>query len=153
MQRVRSVRAACVSVFAAVAVLGGLTFAEPAAQASQMGQGYYLFYRTISSIHANCAGKTRYLSSAGSVTLKPYSVWDEPRVRTTQNGAITSYFYDQNGFSTAYRQEWCRQGDFVYEYFGKHKVQRVWRQDWFCLGGGCKPLGNYFTAWKSHDWS
>lgn len=154
MQRLLRVRAACAALVTAAALtVGSLTLVAPIAQAAQIGQGYYLFYRTIKSIPANCTGKTRYLRSAGSVTLKPYRVWDSPHYATEQRGAILSYYYHQNGFSSAYRQEWCRKGDYVYEYFGKHKVRRNWRQDWLCYSGGCSPLGNYFSAWKTYNWS
>jgi hypothetical protein len=154
VRRTHKIRTACAGLISAAAlILSGLTFVAPAAQAAQIGPGYYLFYRTITSIHANCAGSTRYLRSAGTVNLKPYRVWNSPKYATVVRGSITSYYFHQNGFSTAYRQEWCRKHDYVYQYYGRHKVRRNWRQDWLCISGGCAPLGNYFTAWKSYNWS
>jgi hypothetical protein len=148
------IRAACAAFIAAGALaVGSLALVTPAAQAAQISQGYYLFYQRITSIHANCLGGNHEIASDGKVGLSPYAEWSTIKYLVSTTDNITNYYFHENGFSTAYRQEWCRSGDYVYEYFGKNKVRRDIRQEWFCSGGGCVPHGNFYTSWKNYNWS
>ncbi len=134
-------------------MLLGATLAAPSAQASQMGQAYYLYYTRITSISANCTGGNHQIKLDGYITLKPYRVYKDVEISDTSSGDIEYVHYWQDGFSSAYKQEWCRNGDYVYEYFGKHKDRREWTETFICYGGSCQFAGSIYSSWATYDWS
>src|ERR1035441_8531166 len=134
------------SVYAALLMtgllIGSLAFAGPSAQASPpgVGEAYYLFYQNIPSIHLNCPGANHYIKDIGKVNLKPYRIYQVVSGGESTNGYFVTDTYWDRGFRTADKQEWCRNGDFVYEFFGWDKVRRMIQQHWDCAGGGCDHL-------------
>jgi hypothetical protein len=136
-------------------LVGGLAFAGPSAQASPPGasEAYYLFYQNIPSIHLNCAGANHYIKNIGDVSLSPYRIYQVVSGGESTNGYFQTYTYWDRGFRTADKQEWCRSGDFVYEYFGVDKVRREIQQHWYCSGGGCAYLFTYTGPWRNYNWA
>ncbi len=151
MRRIFNPRAVY-TLLAGCLMLGIVALATPAAQAAEISQGYYLYYQRITSIHANCIGKNHYIQSDGYITLDPYRVYKTVEKSSETYGNITYTYYWQDGFSSAWKEEWCRNNDYVYEFFGKHKVQRIETVATICFGAGCQYGGTTYTPWQSKDW-
>ena len=133
--------------------LGGIFSVAPGANAASISQAYYLFYSRIKSIQANCAGTNRYISYHGVIKLRHDRTWRTVLHSQSSGGDLVTETYWRKGFSTAYQEEYCRKGDFVWEFFGAHKVLQVYSQIWFCNAGSCAFLFSKTSAWRSYNWA
>lgn len=145
------------AVLATAAVLALLALAPTSAAARSSGgpyitQAYYLFYSHDLAIHANCLGPNRYIAYRGIVRLSPYRHYKVVRDGSATNGIFQTSYYLIDGFSTAVRDLYCRNGDFVYEYFGDHKVQQKETYVEVCYGMSCQTLDWFYTPWRSRNW-
>ena len=143
------------SIYALILVigmlLGGTVFAVQA-QAAGAGEAYYLFYRLDKSIHKNCPGTYFVKNVNGDWKLHPYRIYQTVSGGTSTNGYFETDTWVERGFSTADQQLWCRKGDFVYEFFGVHKVRRIIQNHFYCSGGGCAYLFTHTGPWRSYNW-
>jgi hypothetical protein len=64
-----------------------------------------------------------YLAYRGTVRLRPYLYRVVPD-GSSSNGIFQTTYSLLDGFNSAVRDLYCRDGDFVYEHFGLHKVQQ-----------------------------
>jgi len=120
------------------------------ASASTIGEAYFLYNKRITSIQANCL-TTKFIADKGQVSINPYKYKD--KLSTVDNGYFEDRIDVQDGFNTADKQKWCYRGDFVYRYYGWHKIQRKSTQTWYCYGMSCQYLYTTTTAWVAHNWS
>jgi len=96
--------------------LGGILSVAPGANAASISQAYYLFYSRIKSIQANCVGSNRYISYHGKIKLRHNRIWRTVLHSQSSGGDLVTETYWRKGFSTAYQEEFCRKGDFVWEF-------------------------------------
>jgi hypothetical protein len=152
----KAIRFGQVSAIVLTLLLGsGMVAAQaaPVRPRSGAGEAYYLFYRRIQDIHRNCPYKLKFLKDTGTVPLRPYRIYETIYGATYVNGNYETVTYWNRGFSTADRQEWCRQGDFVYEFFGVHKVRRLLTYSYACdAGGDCQLIFKHTGPWRNANW-
>ena len=119
----------------------------------QISQAYYLFYRLDRSIHANCIQQgNAYIAGRGTASLRPYRIYQIVGDGSATNGIFSTTYTLQDGFSTAVVDLYCRYGDFAYEYFGDHKVQRKETFVQVCYGMSCQPVIWFYSPWKGTFW-
>jgi len=153
MRKLAGLRVVSAALLTASLLLGITTVAVPPARAVSVSQAYYLFYRRITSINANCRWSgNHYLGYHGIVKLSPYRTYKRVDDGETSVGNFIYDYYWMDGFSTAAKDEYCRHNDYVWEYFGAHKVRRHLTQIWIFSGGSYLPAGNIWTPWKSYGW-
>lgn len=88
------------------------------------------------------------------MALKPYYGYSHSII-TSEVGAAHFSTQRENGFARAFKQKWCRNADFVYEYFGDHndKVHRTGHREYICGDIGCTAGESSWTPWTSYDWA
>jgi hypothetical protein len=145
------IRTCIVAVLSVLAV--GLADGVPPSAASSISQAFYLYSTRDTNIHANCIWRgNRYLAYNGVVVLHPYYAYRSVADGSSSGGIFETDYSLEDGFSTAIKDLYCRNGDFVYEYFGDHMVQRKETYIQVCYGMSCFPIYWSYTPWRSKNW-
>jgi hypothetical protein len=85
--------------------------------------------------------------------LHPYRAYKTVYYHTAYGGIAETKYYHTDGFSTADKQLWCRTGDYVFQYYGVHKVQQELDVFYYCKAGTCLPEYAHRSAWYNKNWT